>query len=87
MFQGLIFGPRINTVKHDAFLAGFDEVLNFGDGLTNDPIVTFGGTDVFSELAFIIGGKVYASLSHFFEDHAAKINLGDTLFSEVVNCY
>lgn len=79
MLESAIFGPRIESVEHNAFLPGFDQVFGFGDGLACHPIVAFGFTDHFAEglFAFAVNGALDATFGHFLINHIAKVNLGE----------
>ncbi len=80
MSDGFVFGPRIKSVEDDAFLAGGDKVFGFGDGLTGDPILAFGGADMFAEFGLALGGNFDAAFFHFFINHAAKVDFGRAAF-------
>lgn len=85
VFKDFVFGPRINAVEDDAFLASGKEIFGFGDGLPDDPIFAFGFADHFAEIAFVIGGDFEAALGHFFDNHAAEIDFGDAARGEIVD--
>lgn len=85
IFEGFVLGPRVDSIKDDAFLAGFDEVFGLGDGLANDPIFAFFGADFFAEFAFIVGGVFDAAFLHFFINHATKIDSWHAVFGKVVD--
>ncbi len=85
VFEGFVFCPGVDTVEDDAFLAGFDEVFNLGDGLANDPIFAFGGTNGLAEGTLALGGDFEAAFFHFFVNHAAEIDFGDAAAGEIVD--
>lgn len=85
MLKKFILGPRIETVKNDALLAGGNEVFSFGDGLATDPIITFGVADHFPKFTLRLGGDFDAAFFHFFVEHAAKVDFRHTTFGEEVN--
>lgn len=87
MFEGFVFGPRVDSVKHDAFLTGRDEIFGFGDSLASYPILTFGAADHFAKftLVFAVRGALDAAFFHFFINHIAEVDFGNTSFSEVIN--
>lgn len=85
VFEKFVFGPRVDAVKDDALLAGFDEIFGLGDGLAGDPIFALGGTDHFAEFAFVVGAVWDVALFHFFVNHAAKVDFGDAAFGEVID--
>lgn len=84
-FEGFVFGPRIEAVEDDALLASFDEVVDFGDDLADDPIFALFFADLFAEDFFVSGGDFDAAFGHFFEVHATEIGLRDAAVSEVVD--
>lgn len=84
-FEDFILGPGIEAVEDDAFLAGFDEVVDLGDDLADDPVVTFFFADLFAEDLFVLGGNFDAAFGHFFEVHAAEIGFWDAAVGEVVD--
>lgn len=55
-FEGFVFGPRIETIKDNALLAGGDEVFDFSDSLASDPVVAFFFTNLFAEDFFVLRG-------------------------------
>lgn len=87
MFEGFVLGPRVDSVKYDAFLTGRDEVFGFGDGLAGYPIFAFGAADHFAEFAFVfaVRSALDAALFHFFVNHIAEVDFGNTAFGEVIN--
>ncbi len=84
-FQGFVFGPGIEAIQDDAFLAGGDEVVHFGDNLAGDPIVAFFFADLFAEDFFVFGGDFDTALGHFFEVHAAEIGFRDATVGEIID--
>ena len=85
VFEGAVFGPRIEAVEDDAFLAGGDEIVDFGDGLADDPILAFGGADHFAEFALAVRGDGDAAFVHFAVDHVAEVDFGGAATGEVVD--
>ncbi len=87
VLEGFVFGPGIEAVEDDAFLAGFDEILSLGDGLAGNPIFTFGVANHGAEgfLGLTIRGAGDAAFSHFLINHATKINLGVAVIGKVIN--
>ncbi len=85
IFEDFVFGPRVDSVEDNAFLAGFDEIFGLGDGLANDPIFAFFGADFFAKFAFVVGGVFDAAFLHFFINHAAKIDSWHAVFGKVVD--
>ena len=85
LFQSFVFGPGIEAVQDDAFLAGGDEVVHFGDDLAGDPIVAFFFADLFAEDFFVFGGDFDAALGHFFEVHAAEIGFRDAVVGKIID--
>ncbi len=87
VFEDFVFGPGVDAVENDAFLAGGDEVFDFGDGLTDDPVGTFGLANHFAEVffAFAVGGAFDAAFLHFFVNHTAKVDFGNAVIGEVVD--
>lgn len=65
-------------------MAGGDEVVDFGDGLANDPILAFGGADHFAELALAVRGDGDAAFFHFAVNHIAEVNFGDAAAGDIV---
>lgn len=84
-----IFGPGIEAVENDGFLARRDEIFGFGDGLATDPILTFGGANHLAELLFAaaVRGAFDATFGHFGVDHIAKVNFGETHRGKIVDDY
>lgn len=85
MFKKFIFGPGVETIEDDSFLAGCDEVLSFGDGLAADPIVAFGFANFFAEFALGFWSDLNAAFLHFFVKEAAEVDFGETAFGEVID--
>lgn len=85
VFENFVFGPGIDAVEDDAFLASGDEIFGFGDNLADDPVSTFFLADAFTELAFTISGAFNAAFLHFFEDHATEVDFGDAVFGEIID--
>lgn len=85
MLEKFVLGPGIDAVEDDAFLTGGDKVLHLGDDLADDPVGAFGLADHFAEVFLIFGSDVEVALLHFFEDHAAEVDLRDALLGEVVD--
>lgn len=84
MFEGFVFGPGIDAVKDDAFLAGANEVFGFGDGLADDPIFTFSLANHFAEFAFVVGTIGDTTFFHFLVNHAAKVHFRSVAFGKVI---
>ncbi len=89
MLKEAIFGPGIEAVEDNGFLAGRDEILGFGDGLAANPIFAFGSTNHFAEFFFAtaIRGTLDAAFGHFGIDHVAKVNFWNAHRGEIVNNY
>ena len=84
-FESFVFGPGIEAVEDDALLAGFDEIVDFGDDLADDPIFAFFFADLFAEDFFVRGGDFDAAFGHFFEVHTAEVGFGDAAVGEIVD--
>lgn len=89
MLKKAIFGPGIETIENDGLLTSRDEVFGFGDSLTADPVLAFGGADHFAEFFFAaaIRGTFDTTLGHFGINHIAKVNFGQAHRGEIVNYY
>lgn len=85
LFQGFVFGPGVEAIQNDALLAGGDEVVDFGDDLAGDPIVTFFFADLFAEDFFVFWGNFDVAFGHFFEVHAAEIGFRDAVVGEIID--
>ncbi len=87
MKESAIFGPRIEAVEDDAFLAGVDEIFGFSNGLTCYPVMTFGFADHFAKgfFAFAISGALNTAFFHFAVNHVAKMNFGKALRGEKID--
>lgn len=66
VFQSFIFGPGVDAIEDDAFLAGGDKIFSFGNNLANDPIFTFVLADLLTKIAFVVGSNFDATFGHFF---------------------
>lgn len=83
--EGFVFGPGIEAVENDAFLAGSDEVVDFVDDLAGDPVVAFFFADLFAEDFFVFGGDFDAAFFHFLEVHATEIGFRDAAVGKIVD--
>lgn len=66
VFEDFVFGPGINSIKDNAFLAGGDEIFGFGDSLADDPIGASFFADGDAESALVLGSVRDAAFGHFF---------------------
>lgn len=87
MLEGAILGPRIESVEHNALLAGSNEVFGFSEGLAADPIFAFGFADHFAEsaFAFAIESALDATFGHLFINHVAKMDFRNALSGEIID--
>ncbi len=85
VLEDFVFGPGIDAVEDDAFLAGGDEIFDFGDDLADDPIFAFGLANHFAKFAFAIRSDGDIAFLHFFVNHAAKVDFWYATFGEIIN--
>lgn len=85
MLESFVFGPRIDAVKDDAFLAGGDEIFGLGNGLANYPILAFGLANHFAEFTLVVGAVFDAAFFHFFVNHTTKVDFGNAVLGKIVN--
>lgn len=87
VFDGFVFGPRVETIENNTLLAGSDKIFGFGDGLARDPIFALGFANHFAEgfFTFAVGGAFDATFGHFLINHAAHVDFGSAVLGKIVD--
>ncbi len=85
MFEDFVFGPRIESIKHNAFLPCSNEVVDLSNDLANYPVIAFFFTDLFTKDLFVFWRDFDTAFFHFAEVHAAKVGFRNAMVCEVIN--
>lgn len=84
VLQHFVFRPGVQTVGHDAALAGVDKIVDLPDDALHDEVLALFGAQFLADWLLVRLGHFQAAAFHFVEDDAAEIHFRIIFFSEVI---
>ena len=79
--ENLILGPAIETIEHDALLAGVDELLGALDDAIDDEVFAFLLAEAFADFLFVLWVNFEPGFFDGVQNDATKIHLWDVALS------